>query len=154
VGMGGGNQHGQTMSEINVTPLVDVMLVLLIIFMVTAPMLNNTGVEIELPQGEAPPLDMEEEQIVLTMTAERQVYVNDQDTPFSADELLFRLRAIAEANPGKPVFLKADGALPYQEVVRLLSVAKKAGMPKVGLVFDPEAPESPAADGGRGEAGG
>ena len=135
---GGGNQPGQTMSEINVTPLVDVMLVLLIIFMVTAPMLNNSGVEIDLPQAEAPPLDLAEDQIVLTMTADRQVYVNDQETPFSVDDLRFRLRAIAEANPGKPVFLKADGALPYQEVVHLLSVAKKAGMPKVGLVFEPE----------------
>lgn len=140
---GGGNQPGQTMSEINVTPLVDVMLVLLIIFMVTAPMLNNSGVEIDLPQAEAPPLDMDEDQIVLTMTADRQVYVNDQDTPFSTDELLFRLRAIAEAHPGKPVFLKADGALPYQEVVHLLSVAKKAGMPKVGLVFEPETGGAP-----------
>jgi biopolymer transport protein TolR len=145
---GGGNQPGQTMSEINVTPLVDVMLVLLIIFMVTAPMLNNSGVEIDLPQAEAPPLDMAEDQIVLTMTVDRLVYVGDQDTPFSTDELLFRLRAIAEANPGKPVFLKADGALPYQEVVHLLSVAKKAGMPKVGLVFDPEkaAPPEPEKD--------
>jgi biopolymer transport protein TolR len=144
---GGGNQPGQTMSEINVTPLVDVMLVLLIIFMVTAPMLNNSGVEIDLPQAEAPPLDMAEDQIVLTMTADRQVYVNDQDTPFTVDELLFRLRAIAEANPGKPVFLKADGALPYQEVVHLLSVAKKAGMPKVGLVFEPESADADDAKG-------
>ncbi len=147
---GGGNQHGQTMSEINVTPLVDVMLVLLIIFMVTAPMLNNSGVEIDLPQAEAPPLDMDEEQIVLTMTKDKLVYVNDQDTPFGTDELRFRLRAIAEANPGKPVFLKADGTLPYQEVVRLLSVAKKAGMPKVGLVFEPESPEEKAKQEGGG----
>jgi biopolymer transport protein TolR len=139
--MGGGNQHGQTMSDINVTPLVDVMLVLLIIFMITAPMLNNSGVEIDLPQAEAPPLDMEEDQIVLTMTKDSLVYVNDSETPFKTEELRFRLRAIAEANPGKPVFLRADGAIPYQEVVNLLSVAKKAGMPKVGLVFEPEAPE-------------
>jgi biopolymer transport protein TolR len=143
MGMSGGG-HGGTMSEINVTPLVDVMLVLLIIFMVTAPMLNNAGVEIDLPQAEAPPLDMAEDQIVLSMDANRQVFLNESETPFGVDELLFRLRAIAEANPGKPVFLRADGTLPYAEVVNLLSVAKQAGMPKVGLVFDPlKAPKEP-----------
>ena len=147
---GGGNQPGQTMSEINVTPLVDVMLVLLIIFMVTAPMLNNSGVEIDLPQAEAPPLDMaDDDQLVLSMTADHQVFLNDQDTPFSVDELPLRLRAIAEANPDRPVFLRADGALPYRDVVKLLSVAKQAGMPKVGLVFDPEGGEAPEVEEGR-----
>lgn len=137
MGMSGGNQGG-TIAEINVTPLVDVMLVLLIIFMVTAPMLNNAGVEIELPKSESPPLPMEDqEQLILSMNAERMVFLNDQDTPFSVEELLPRLRAIAEANPDQPVFLRADGSLPYREVVGLLDVAKRAGMPKVGLVFDP-----------------
>jgi biopolymer transport protein TolR len=137
------------MSEINVTPLVDVMLVLLIIFMVTAPMLNNSGVEIDLPRAEAPPLDMnDEDQLILSMNAERQVFLNDQDTPFSVEELPARLRAIAEAHPDRPVFLRADGALPYREVVKLLSVAKQAGMPKVGLVFDPEGGEAPAVEDG------
>ncbi len=135
--MSGGNQGG-TMADINVTPLVDVMLVLLIIFMITAPMLNNAGVEIELPRSESPALAMDnDEQLVLSMDAEKQVYINDQDTPFALDELLPRLRAIAEANPEQPVFLRADGGLPYRDVVELLDLAKKAGMPKVGLVFDP-----------------
>ena len=134
------------MAEINVTPLVDVMLVLLIIFMITAPMLNNAGVAVELPQSESPPLPMEEEQqLVLSMTADRKVFINEnEDTAFELDELLPRLRAIAEANPEQPVFLRADGSLAYRDVVGLLDLAKRAGMPKVGLVFDPTtAVESP-----------
>jgi biopolymer transport protein TolR len=144
MGMSGGS-HGGTMADINVTPLVDVMLVLLIIFMVTAPMLNNAGVEIDLPKEEAPPLDMQDEdQLVLSMDAERNIYLNDQDTPFTVEELPMRLRAIAEANPDRAVFLRADGDLPYRDVVHLLGVAKQAGMPRVGLVFDPLT-EDPAA---------
>ncbi|MEQ1500905.1 MAG: ExbD/TolR family protein [Myxococcota bacterium] len=145
--MSGGSQGG-TMADINVTPLVDVMLVLLIIFMITAPMMNNAGVEIDLPKSEAPPLDMDEEdQIVLSMNADHEVYLNDVDTPFTLDELPARLRAIAEANPDQPVFLRADGDLPYRDVVKLLEVAKKAGMPRVGLVFDPFGDDdAPAGD--------
>lgn len=139
MGMSGG-QSGQTMSEINVTPLVDVMLVLLIIFMVTAPMLNNAGIEVDLPKAETPPLDMDdEEQLVLTMDAERMVWIDE--TSFTVDELGPKLTAIAEANPERPVFLRADGNLPYKEVVGLLELAKQAGMPRVGLVFDPTGTE-------------
>jgi biopolymer transport protein TolR len=142
MGMSGGG-HGGTMADINVTPLVDVMLVLLIIFMITAPMLNNAGVEIDLPKEEAPPLDMQDEdQLVLSMDADRMIFINDQDTPFTVEELPLRLRAIAEASPDRPVFLRADGDLPYREVVHLLGVAKQAGMPRVGLVFDPLLEES------------
>ena len=141
--MSSDSQSG-TMADINVTPLVDVMLVLLIIFMITAPMLNNAGVEVDLPRSESPPLPMEEEdQLVLSMDATRQVYINDSDTPFTLDELLPRLRAIAEANPNRPVFLRADGSLAYRDVVGLLDLAKRAGMPKVGLVFDPSGTEAP-----------
>ncbi len=135
MGMSGG-QSGQTMSDINVTPLVDVMLVLLIIFMVTAPMLNNAGIEVDLPKAETPPLDMsEEDQLVLTMDVERMVWIDE--TAFTVKELGPKLTAIAEANPDQPVFLRADGNLPYKEVVGLLELAKRAGMPRVGLVFDP-----------------
>lgn len=142
MGMSSDHHHG-TMADINVTPLVDVMLVLLIIFMITAPMLNNAGVEIDLPRSESPPLPMEEEdQLVLSMDAQRQIFINDSDTPFAIDELLPRLRAMADANPDRPVFLRADGSLAYRDVVGLLDLAKRAGMPKVGLVFDPSSEEA------------
>ena len=135
MGMSGGSS-GQTMADINVTPLVDVMLVLLIIFMVTAPMLNNAGVEIDLPRADTPPLDMsDEEQLVLSMDAERMVWIDE--TSYTIEELLPKLRAIAEANPERPVFLRADGSLPYRDVGGRLDLAKRAGMPRVGLVFEP-----------------
>lgn len=133
--MGMGSSSGATMSDINVTPLVDVMLVLLIIFMVTAPMLNNAGVEIDLPKEEAPPLDMDDDPLILAIDADGSFFINESS--FTADEMPKRLKAIAEANPDKPVFLKAAGSVPYSEVAGLLAAAKLAGMPRVGLVFDP-----------------
>jgi biopolymer transport protein TolR len=123
------------MSDINVTPLVDVMLVLLIIFMITAPMLNNAGIEVDLPKAEAPPLNLQEEQLILGIDRDLNYYINE--SKFSFDELPAKLAAIAKANPDQPIFLKADGAVPYREVARVLGAAKIAGMPKVGLVFDP-----------------
>lgn len=134
MGMGGGS-NDKAMADINVTPLVDVMLVLLIIFMVTAPMLNNAGVDIDLPKEEAPPLDMPEEQLVLSIDGDLNYYIND--SVFPQEEMNKRLAAIAKANPDQPVFLRADGAVPYRVVAKLLADAKSAGMPRVGLVFDP-----------------
>lgn len=134
MGMGSGHQ-GRAMAEINVTPLVDVMLVLLIIFMVTAPMLNNSGVSVDLPKAEAPPLDMsKDQQLILGIDAEFKYYINDN--VFTWDEMPKKLAAIAKANPDQPVFLKADGSVPYTKVAQLLGAAKKAGMPRVGLVFE------------------
>ena len=134
MGMGGGGGNG-TMAEINITPLVDVMLVLLIIFMVTAPMMNNAGVEIDLPKEEGPPLDPAEEQLILSIDADLTYYINDNS--FSEDELPATLKAVAKANPDMPVFLRAAGTVPYSTVAHVLSAAKQAGMPRVGLVFDP-----------------
>ena len=134
MGMSSGGQQG-AMSDINVTPLVDVMLVLLIIFMITAPMLNNAGVEVDLPKAEAPPLELEKDQLVLGIDKDLNFFINESQ--FTFDEMPPKLAAIAKANPDQPVFLKADGTVPYSEVAGLLGAAKNAGMPKVGLVFDP-----------------
>ena len=138
-----GNHPRQTMADINVTPLVDVMLVLLIIFMVTAPMLNNAGLEIDLPKAELPALDMtDDEQLILTMRPDRRVQINDQATLFELEEIGPRLRSIAEANPDRAVFVRADGGLPYRDLMRLLELARKSGMPRVGLVTDPTSAQS------------
>jgi len=134
MGMGGGGSD-KAMSDINVTPLVDVMLVLLIIFMITAPMMNNSGIDIDLPKEEAPPLDREEDQLILSIDGDLNYYIND--SMFPKEEMGKKLAAIAEANPTQPVFLEADGGVPYREVASLLAAAKNAGMPRVGLVFDP-----------------
>jgi biopolymer transport protein TolR len=131
----GGGSNDRAMSDINVTPLVDVMLVLLIIFMITAPMLNNAGVDIDLPKEEAPPLDREEDQLIIAIDGDLNYYINESS--FSKEEMGVKLAAIAKANPDQPVFLEADGSVPYRAVAALLSDAKQAGMPRVGLVFDP-----------------
>ncbi len=136
MGMSGGGGRGSAMADINVTPLVDVMLVLLIIFMVTAPMLNNAGIEIDLPQEKAPPLEeSRDDQLILEIDRDLSYYINE--SPFTRDEMPAKLAAIAKANPGQPVFLKADGSVPYREIAHLMAAAKTAGMPRVGLVFDP-----------------
>lgn len=135
MGMSTGGPGG-SMSEINVTPLVDVMLVLLIIFMVTAPLLTQ-GVDVDLPQADAPPLDMDsEDQLILSIDKDLNFFINDSS--FTSEEMPEKLAAIAKANPGQPIFLQADGDVPYREVARLLGAAKIAGFPRVGMVFAPE----------------
>ena len=133
--MGGQGGRGQAVAEINVTPLVDVMLVLLIIFMVTAPMMNSAGVEVDLPKETAPALDAVEDQIVLGIDGEARFWINE--STFDRAELPAKLQAIAAANPEAPVFLKADAEVPYREVAFLLAQCKRAGFPRVGFVFDP-----------------
>jgi biopolymer transport protein TolR len=137
--MGGGG-NDQAMADINVTPLVDVMLVLLIIFMVTAPMMNNAGVTIDLPKEVAPPLDLNEEQLILSIDGDLKTYIDDVEFP--REEIKEKLAAIAKANPDLPIVLRSAGDGPYREVAAVLAAAKDAGMPRVGLVFDPS-PASP-----------
>lgn len=136
MGMSSGGRGGP-MAEINVTPLVDVMLVLLIIFMVTAPMMNNAGVEIELPRADAPPLeqDPDDPQLVLSIDADGNHWIGENQ--YDAAELPAKLAAIAKANPEQDVFLRADGSVPYRDIAGLLGAAKSAGMFRVGLVFEP-----------------
>ena len=136
MGMSAGGDSRAPMGEINVTPLVDVMLVLLIIFMVTAPLMN-AGVDVDLPKAEAPPITMQEDQLILTIDKDLNYYINE--SKFSGDEMPKRLKAIAEVNPDQPVFLKADATVPYSEVASLLAAAKTAGIARVGLVFEPGA---------------
>jgi biopolymer transport protein TolR len=136
MGMSSGGDRGGMMAEINVTPFVDVMLVLLIIFMVTAPMMVQ-GVDIELPKSQSPPLMSEEEQLVLSLTADGKYFINESE--FTFEELQVKLKAIREANPDQAIFVKADGALPYEKVIRMMSVAQAAGIGKVGLVTQPGA---------------
>ena len=137
MGMGTSRQGG-VMAEINVTPFVDVMLVLLIIFMVTAPLMT-TGVELDLPQAAAPTMSAEN-QLVISLDAKRRYFLRDGSggaREIPAADLETKLKAIAAANPDRPVFVRADGALPYQDVLQLLAAARNAGVVKVGLVTEP-----------------
>lgn len=119
------------MSEINVTPLVDVMLVLLIIFMVTAPMLKQ-GIDIELPKAKGKQLKSEE-RINVIIKRKGTIYLNNRKV--TLNELVRKLKAISKLNPN--VYLKADRHVPYGEVVKVMAEIKDAGIEKVGLITEP-----------------
>jgi biopolymer transport protein TolR len=135
MGMSGGGDDRGMMAEINVTPFVDVMLVLLIIFMVTAPMMTM-GMKVELPRAEAPALSTSDEQMVLSVTLDGKYYINEHE--FSIEELEGKLRVIAENNPDQEVFLNADGQVPYEKVAQLLALCTRAGIPRMGMVTQPD----------------
>ena len=119
------------MSEINVTPLVDVMLVLLIIFMVTAPLMQQ-GVDVNLPKAKGKDLPTEE-RITLIIKKEGTVFMND--SPVSMDEMKRKLQAAGKLNPN--VFLKADKSVPYGFVVEVMGEIKDAGIEKLGMITEP-----------------
>ncbi len=123
------------MADINVTPLVDVMLVLLVIFIITAPMLVQ-GVRVNLPKQTAPALSSKhQEPLVLTLTADRLIYLGDQ--PVHLNLLASRLGTTLGGEP-RPVYLKADEQLPYGFVVKVLAILDQVGVEQVGMVTRPE----------------
>lgn len=144
MGMSGGGRGGrQPLSEINVTPLVDVMLVLLIIFMVTAPMMTP-GVEVDLPKAEGAPMPIEDEKMLLIVDAEQKVYLKvvggeseheKVEVPF--DRLEEALSSNALIRSSSELFVQADQAVPYGFVAQVLAVVRKAGVEQLGLVTDP-----------------
>jgi len=127
-----GTRH-RYMAEINVVPLVDVVLVLLIIFMVTAPMLYR-GMDINLPQTATNTIKPEQ-RVVLTVERDRQVYVDKDRVPLM--QLQPKLQALRRNNPNVSVFLRADREVPYGTVVQVMDSIKKAGIEKLGMVTDP-----------------
>lgn len=133
----GSTGRGRMVAEINVTPLVDVMLVLLIIFMVTTPLMNSQGVAVQLPsaQGSALRQADDPERVVISLTADRRVHVGDAEVPEEA--LVDHLTQLAIERADRPVFVRADGDVPYRDLARVLGLARTAGMLKVGLVFEP-----------------
>jgi biopolymer transport protein TolR len=122
------------MSEINVTPLVDVMLVLLIIFMVAAPMMT-AGVQVDLPQADAPRMDVDEQRIILSVDATQQIFLGEDPVPF--DRLEDVLRHNARLQTEHEIFVQADESVPYGVVVRVLAVVRRAGIESLGLVTNP-----------------
>ena len=126
------------MSEINVTPFVDVMLVLLIIFMVAAPLLT-VGVPVELPDTAAEALPApDEEPLTITLTADGRVLIQTTETPL--DQLITKLRAIGAERADNKVYLRADGAVPYARVAQVMGALNAAGFRDIGLVTDPDGP--------------
>lgn len=131
----GSGSNSQMVAEINVTPFVDVMLVLLIIFMVTAPMMTQ-GIDVRLPESSAPAIPSEDERLVVTVTQERKVYVNDH--PVELDALGSKLTAIHQNQQNqRGVFLRADEKIPYGYVVQVMGVIRQAGIDQIGMVTEP-----------------
>ncbi len=134
--MDSGRRSGSALSEINVTPLVDVMLVLLIIFMVTAPLVTQ-GVEVKLPTAGAPPLEERRDPVVVTVTRDRKVFLNK--TEVRQADLRTRIARLFEnrAEADREVYLRADSDVPYGVVVRTMAELKRAGVGKLGMVTEP-----------------
>ncbi len=133
------------MSEINVTPFVDVMMVLLIIFMVAAPLLT-VGVPVELPKTAANALPTDEEEpLTVTITAEGVVQI--QTTDVAREDLVARLRGIAAERESDRVFLRADGAVPYELVMQVMGALNAGGFSNIGLVTDAGGPRLDGSDG-------
>ncbi len=126
-------RDNETLSQINVTPLVDVMLVLLVIFMVTAPILQQ-GISVNLPKVRAGALSGEDVQLVVAVTAQGQVYLND--TGMTPAELAAKLQAILRERPDRQVFLRADAGVPYGEVMRVMGSMREAGVQRLGMVTE------------------
>jgi biopolymer transport protein TolR len=127
-------QEQDNISQINITPLVDVMLVLLIIFMVTAPILQQ-GVSVDLPEVTAAPLTGSEEQLVIVVTRDGKLQLND--APIKIEELNRKLSAIVNVKPDRQVYLRADKNVPYGKVVEVMAAMRTAGVRKLGMITEP-----------------
>ncbi|MCF8130390.1 MAG: protein TolR [Deltaproteobacteria bacterium] len=126
--------RGQLMSEINVTPLVDVMLVLLIIFMVAAPMMIQ-GVDVNLPKTEAKNIKTSDEPLMLTVNNKQEIFLENHKIPLESLEI--KVRKIFENRRDKEVLLRADKDIPYGFVINVIASVKKAGIEKLGMVTEP-----------------
>jgi len=122
------------LAEINVTPLVDVVLVLLIIFMVTAPMLQM-GIDVNLPRVKAKSINVSEEKLVLTINGKQEIYINEFKT--TLPDLSAKLESIFKSRTDRELFMRADKEVPYGVVVQVMSEVRKAGIDKLGMITEP-----------------
>jgi biopolymer transport protein TolR len=129
-----GNDSKRFMSEINVTPFVDVMLVLLIIFMVTAPMMQE-GVDVNLPQAQGKTLPSKEKRMTISITSTKEVYLNDRKIELS--DLENKIRTVFQNRTDRQLFLKADEIVPYGFVVQTMAAVRNAGIDQLGMVTVP-----------------
>ena len=126
--------ENKPMAEINVTPLVDVVLVLLIIFMVTAPMLQM-GIDVNLPKVKSKSIDVTEEKLVLTINGAKEIYINKNRITLS--DLRIKLENIFSSRIDREIFMRADKSIPYGFVIEVMSEVRKAGVDKLGMITEP-----------------
>jgi biopolymer transport protein TolR len=146
---GNGRGRYRPLSEINVTPLVDVMLVLLIIFMVTAPLMTS-GVSVDLPKTDAKPINTDSQPLTVSLNAQGKMFLQDQEVQLP--ELVTKLQAIAQNNPDRRIFVRGDKDLPYGRIMEVMGTITQGGFTKVALLADqptvtpttPSAPTAPA----------
>ncbi|MGZ3653552.1 MAG: protein TolR [Bdellovibrionota bacterium] len=139
----GGNSHTDSsnyrseavLSEINVTPMVDVMLVLLIVFMISAPLMQQ-GIQVDLPKTSSPSLSEQEKPVVIVVNRNGNVEINKNEIP--SGEVTEKLRAIFEKREKKEIFIQADKGIPYGTVATVMSQAQAAGIHRIGLVTEPK----------------
>ncbi len=129
------------MGEINVVPMIDIMLVLLVVFMITAPLLTQ-GIEVDLPKANAAPIETppDLEPLVLSVDAEGNLYINagdNEDQPQAGAEIVRRVKIVLEQTPERPMFVKADRAVPYGNVVGAMVVLQEGGATSIGFITDP-----------------
>jgi len=147
MGMGGNNDGSRrAMSDINVTPLVDVMLVLLIIFMVTAPLIVQ-GVKVDLPEARAQAIEEDDPPLILSVNADQKIFIGETEIPMA--ELEEKLSANARVQKDKEIYLHADQTLPYGIVVEVMAIAKRAGVENLGMITDPNKTKKKHAKKGR-----
>ena len=139
MGMGGAASGGGRrrrmggMNEINVTPLIDVMLVLLVIFMVTAPLLT-TGVQVDLPKAKSSPMQLDDAKLLVIVTADEHVYLGKDEITGALDE---KLASNARVKGEKELYIQADENVKYGAVLRVMAAARSAGVEKLGMITDP-----------------
>lgn len=134
--IGGETRLGPALADINITPFVDVVLVLLVIFLITAPMMLG-GIDVRVPKTETR-TSKPEERLVLTVTRDRGLFLENQ--PISLDRLSKVLAGMVQRNPKAAVFLKADEVVPYGVVMKVMDIIKKSGVDRVGMVTEPVGP--------------
>ncbi len=135
---GSDSKIGSTMAEINITPLVDVMLVLLIIFMVTAPLMME-GIKVDLPSATTQAIKTEKDEVVLTINKDGELFLQGDKTPYNVVNLGDKLAEVYKDKSKKDIFLRASKTIPYGTVVQVMAACKNAGIERVGMITEPEA---------------
>lgn len=131
-----GGGHNRALAEINITPFVDVVLVLLIIFMITAPLLQQ-GLNVQVPKAQSPEIQRTPQDLVVTIDEKERIFIGDSRSPVTMEELAAKLAAIFQSKEQKDLLIKADEELQYGKVVQVMAVAQKVGVNRIGMITRP-----------------